>query len=141
MMTSNELPSNICCKYFYFSLYTSVRAVIFTFFTFSIVYNDMIKTYSDLAMLPFHDDKEWVEHTNFKGDTKNWIEDFCYTSGILAYSACAFVYILVIIIVLAPIISIKNDGVVATVMKPIDLMKQYWSGEMLLEFGIHAEEY
>ena len=83
----------------------------------------MVKTYTELAMLPFHDDKEWVEHKNFKGDTKNWIEDFCYTSGILVYLCVAIVYILVIIMVLGPLLSIKNDGVVATVQKPIDLMK------------------
>lgn len=26
-------------------------------------------------------------------------------------------------------------------MKPINCLKLYWSGEMMLEFGVHAEDY
>jgi hypothetical protein len=53
----------------------------------------------------------------------------------------AFVYLFCLFIVVAPIISIKNDGIVASVMKLYEGFYLYWSGYLMLELGIHAEEY
>jgi hypothetical protein len=67
MITANELPSNVCCKHFYFTVYTALRGVIFAFFFGSIIYNDMYKCFKDLLNLPFKDNKDWEEHKNFIG--------------------------------------------------------------------------
>jgi hypothetical protein len=73
MLTSNELPSNVCCKYFYFTVFTVIRGMIFTFFWVSIVYNDMFNSLTKLTKMPFEEHKDWTEHKNFVGDSKNWI--------------------------------------------------------------------
>ena len=49
-------------------MYTFVRATIFAFFCFSIVYNDMFKNFSDFLKMPFESHTDWVEHKNFTGD-------------------------------------------------------------------------
>jgi hypothetical protein len=53
----------------------------------------------------------------------------------------AFAYLFVFFLVLAPIISIKNDGIVAPFKAVYDGLYLYWSGNLLLELGIHAEDY
>ena len=53
----------------------------------------------------------------------------------------AFAYLFVIFCVVSPFISIKNEGVVDTVKKVWEVLYLYWSGNLLLELGIHAEEY
>jgi len=35
----------------------------------------------------------------------------------------------------------KNNGVVATVKKPFEILYLYWCGNLLLEFGIYADEH
>ena len=52
-----------------------------------------------------------------------------------------FAYLFVIVCVVIPLISIKNDGVVGTLNKVWEVLYLYWSGNLLLELGIHAEEY
>jgi len=67
MITANELPSNVCCKHFYFAVYTFLRGVIFAFFWGSVIYNDAYKCFKDLLSVPFKDDKEWHDHKSFIG--------------------------------------------------------------------------
>jgi hypothetical protein len=73
MITNVELPKMVCFKYFYFVLYTSIRAVIFTFFFLSIIMNDLHNSVRDLLMLPIEKHNDWETAKNFTGDTKNWI--------------------------------------------------------------------
>lgn len=73
MLTSNELPQNVCLRYIYFTIYTAIRGIIFTFFWVSIVYHDMRNSLIDLLRLPIDEHKDWEEHKNFVGDSKTWI--------------------------------------------------------------------
>ena len=63
-------------------------------------------------MLPIEKHEDWDNAKNFTGETKTWIENFCYTSGFIAFTLSAVAYFFVFVSVFGPLKSIKENGLV-----------------------------